>query len=72
MRILCPGKTKKKRFDKLRMFSASGRLLIDTDYIKPLLSGDEEEFEAEEEEFEDLQDTANAFELAIEIAGEIW
>ena len=73
MRIIHPGKIRKKRFDKLKALGTSSyNRLSDSDDNKSHFFDEEDEYEADDEEFEDLEDTESAFDLAIEIAGEIW
>ena len=74
MTILHPGKIKKKRFDKLKALSSSSynRLSDSANDNKSHFYDEEDEYEADDEEFEDLEDTESAFDIAIEIAGEIW
>ena len=71
MVIVHTKKTKKKRFEKLKaLYNTSYSKLPDmSDNNKPHDYEEEDEFEAEDEEFEDLEDVDTAFDLSIEFLG---
>lgn len=74
MKIRCPGKTKKKRFGKLKSLERdrSYRLFLNAqEYIKPHDFEEEDDYEAEDEEFEDYEEGTDTA-LGLEFAGEIW
>ena len=73
MKVSCPGKTKKKRFDKLKTLHGYALNLSELpDYCKPRDIDADEEENFEEEEFEDPEDVESPFEFLIELSGEFW